>query len=593
MAAKSILEIEVNDQAFQNFMERFKEYEKLLGGLSDEWKAIGASIGGASGVGTKALESTASEIERATIGQQRFARATRSTNTEMHALANNAKQASGYFANIARWTGVGSVLMGGLGAFALDRLANSVFGQRRTALGLGVSTGEQAAFRTNFGQFVDADSLLGNVANARNDLTKQWAFRGLGIGAGDEARMDNADLSADVMRRARQMWRSGPQTAQYAQAMGLSEFFSMEDLRRLGAMSDQDAAQAGSGFSRDRASMAVPDDVQRQWVQFATQLRRAGLQIEATFVRNLAPLTPGLKQLSEGVTRVIESFMGSKGIKEAIDKLGSWISSPELQGAIRGFADWLASPQFTADLREFASDIGLLAKETVGALRWFHLIPDSDEQQAAERKTTEEAAQSPDVIERAQARMKLLGSTPSDDAMKQMFGAAGAKYGVPPELLWNVYGAETDHGKGSLISSKGALGLMQLMPKTAKELGVDPLIPAQAAEGAAHQLSNLYSQYHDWRKAVAAYNWGQGNLDKDISEHGGEWEKFIPKETTQELAKAFPGNGGGTPAQTDLTRAMDKLRRQMASRTTQPQVQVNVSSDVAARVALSGVQAAY
>ncbi len=41
----------------------------------------------------------------------------------------------------------------------------------------------------------------------------------------------------------------------------------------------------------------------------------------------------------------------------------------------------------------------------------------------------------------------------------------------------------------------------------------------------------------DVRKALAAYNWGMGNLDKDISKHGAQWEKFAPKETQAYISK--------------------------------------------------------
>lgn len=63
-------------------------------------------------------------------------------------------------------------------------------------------------------------------------------------------------------------------------------------------------------------------------------------------------------------------------------------------------------------------------------------------------------------------------------------------------------------------SEKGALGLCQLMPDTARELGVsDPFDPLDNARGAAKYLKRLLSKYHgDTSSALAAYNWGMGNV---------------------------------------------------------------------------------
>ena len=107
---------------------------------------------------------------------------------------------------------------------------------------------------------------------------------------------------------------------------------------------------------------------------------------------------------------------------------------------------------------------------------------------------------------------------------------AADQYGVEPALIKAVISVESN-GDPRAISSAGAQGLMQLMPKTAAELGVtNPFDPAQNIMAGTRYLSRLIDRYQGNQKlALAAYNWGMGNLEKNPS--------ALPKETRNYIAR--------------------------------------------------------
>jgi len=73
-----------------------------------------------------------------------------------------------------------------------------------------------------------------------------------------------------------------------------------------------------------------------------------------------------------------------------------------------------------------------------------------------------------------------------------------------------------------LVSSAGAIGVMQLEPATAAQLGVDPNDVNQNIQGGVTFLKQLYQKYGSWDLALAAYNWGGGNVD-NATAAGTSW----------------------------------------------------------------------
>ncbi|GGN79240.1 hypothetical protein GCM10010112_53660 [Actinoplanes lobatus] len=119
-----------------------------------------------------------------------------------------------------------------------------------------------------------------------------------------------------------------------------------------------------------------------------------------------------------------------------------------------------------------------------------------------------------------------LGGVPYAD----LFLKAGAKYDVSPKLLAAVAKVESGYDSRA-VSKAGAQGLMQLMPSTARGLGVhDAFDPAQAVNGAAKLLSQHLREFKSVPLALAAYNAGGGAVHK----HNGippyaETQAYVPK----------------------------------------------------------------
>ncbi len=100
------------------------------------------------------------------------------------------------------------------------------------------------------------------------------------------------------------------------------------------------------------------------------------------------------------------------------------------------------------------------------------------------------------------------------EALREIINEAAAQTGLPAGLIDAVIRTESGY-RPRAVSHVGARGLMQLMPGTAREVGVvDPFDPRQNVMGGARYLRKMYDMFGNLRMAVAAYNAGPGAVQK-------------------------------------------------------------------------------
>lgn len=130
-----------------------------------------------------------------------------------------------------------------------------------------------------------------------------------------------------------------------------------------------------------------------------------------------------------------------------------------------------------------------------------------------------------------QLQPQLQGQPAGRSEIEQLIDQVAGQVSLAPELIRSVVSAESDF-QPQAVSPVGAQGLMQLMPETAAELGVeDSFDPQQNLLGGSRYLKQLLEKYEgDLDKTLAAYNWGQGNVDrKGLAQMPEETRNYLSK----------------------------------------------------------------
>jgi hypothetical protein len=364
MAAKSIIQIEVDDSQFKKFQDIFQKHQDAVKKLPGQWGMVGGSVQAAMSPFakfSKQVDATSASFKAAKTNTDKLVvglkAADRTVSSLVRGTASLAKNIFSATESLLKWasiTGVISGLVGAGGLFGIERLAGAAAAARRESQGFGVSSGQLKALQLNYGKAVDVEGLLGKINEARNDVTKRAGLYANGITEADIAKKNNAELLRQLIPNLRKRYEQNP--GQAANVPFLTDYASIEELTRLGKMRKEEIEDMRRRSIQDEKTLAIGDNTQRQWQNLSIQLSRAGFEIENVLVKKLAPLAGPISHLSDAVAKAIDTLLETKTVHKWVDELATGIEK---------LAKYLKSGDFAKDSSAF-----LEALDRAGGALW-------------------------------------------------------------------------------------------------------------------------------------------------------------------------------------------------------------------------------
>lgn len=552
MSVRSVIDVDVDkDGNFAEFAKLFEKYQSQLAKQPGAWANVDKRMKTSFEHTTAALMAQSELNRRATANAEGQAKA--ATGADVHwksmarstsTVASNINKAT---SSLLKWTALTSVFSGLLGAgglFGIDRMAASAGAGRRSAQGLGTTFGAESAWKTDLNRIVDGDSFLAAVNESLHDVTKRYPLMMAGLSERQLSGKDTGQVADMLLAKLKEFVdrTPGPMLAQGMQARGFDQFVSLQDAVRLKGLAKKEVAEEQRRFRQDRKLLAVQDDSLKKWQDFTAQMSRSSATLENVFIRGLVGLEPQFEHLSASFTKAVQSFLGSEKVKKWLDDLGP---------SIENFAAYIGSDGFQAKVRNFVDDVAAMGSAMDHWLWVTGITPKHYANSGAGRteqsydKTHPYASGLTGFAQRVkdnlESNVPAMSSSRIDPATAR---AVDSRRNLPKGTIWGIYGTESAFGK-RLYSPKGAVGPFQFMPDTARRYGLtDSLNGPKSADAAGRYMADLLKMFSgDLQKALAAYNWGEGNVKKDIAQHGVDWLKYAPRETREYVIKIYNATG--------------------------------------------------
>jgi hypothetical protein len=521
MPTRSVLDIEVNDQQFKDFQANFEKYQKLLSATPTAWAKVSKENAAVS----KQFETMAAALMAQNSLTHDNAKAEKDR-------ADQLKKSSTEWEKISRFTGVaagnvlkiggyllkwGTILGGGLlggSLFGLDKIGGGVSRERQSAMGLGLTIGQQKSFEVNFGRFVNPGAFLGGVNAAVTDVTQQGPLWSLGVNPSGSTEQ----VALATLKAVRELARATPinQLGTLLSSRHLDQLgFTEESLRTV--RDDPSFGKQFGLYGQGAQAFNIDPKTALMWTDFNTKLSAAGEKIFKVLVGGLGPLAGPIGKLSDAFAGLLERVLKDNRLEKGITKIGDWIDNLSLS---------LEKPQFLKDVDQFTDDIGTIAGsfhtladaishplDTAGNLAGKALTWDATKGQALRWEGLKSVGK--------WAWDKIAGGPKQFDLAK--LARLDQTYGLPAGAIETIYGKESSFGQDPNGKSN-PFGLTG-----DNRIGINRQDFDQAARRAGEILAREIRHYAgDALKGIAAYNIGEGGVDAAVGRYGKDWSKHVP-----------------------------------------------------------------
>jgi len=496
MATKSVIEIDILDEKFQNFAKEFDRLKKAVKDMPKDWQSMGAA-------GAKGATAIAKEIEKAEKKQKDFNKAVRDGGEALklaaRTSANIAMSMASAAVSAAKWIAFGAIGSG----FGLGGIAANASDVRRQAMGYGVSTGQLRASLTHLTPLVDPESLLTNVTALQRQVGGS-AILGR-IAPGTNLNKNPAELLPDLIEGALRVYRGAGRNWDLAKTTLEPAGFDIQTMVRLDAENAKNLQRILEDTRKAGKNLAVTDEDSIAWQRFWVQIKESGQLIEVAFIKNLKVLTPALEQLSKSVATAVDSFLKN-------ENFANWIDTASKK--IKEFGEYLGGDKFKTDVDTFLIALQRLGEAAYATAQFLGLIDKSPEQKDTERKNASDI----EILQR-DINKDIVSPIKSIPSRTHLFNPAFNKKlaDVDPELA-NTRTLQKDTNKDN---NKDIVNPIQSIPSRVqmfnpainkKLAGVDPELAAAIQTAGFTPISGVRDE--KWAKENAAFKIGNSYYTK-------------------------------------------------------------------------------
>ena len=269
--------------------------------------------------------------------------------------------------DVVKWERAVTLFVGLTGAgslYGLDKLASVAAARRRSAGGLGITPGQQAAFQVGFGRLGDPDALLAGFNRAAIDRVgpEQVALAALGV---NPAGKNAYKLATETLPKIKRLAEGtedkmlGPKAKSYGlESLGVDE----STMRLLKRMSQAEFAELMRTARDNENPLDIPDSVGRAWQDLITQLDLAQTWLQTALADKLVLIEPGVSKLSDGLVGLIDKLLDKKDLSKWLD---------EVNTGLEAFARTIGADSGQAALKKALDHLKMSREDFAKLEKWF------------------------------------------------------------------------------------------------------------------------------------------------------------------------------------------------------------------------------